>query len=112
MVSRVLYGLSSRGQLPPWFARVNASTRTPLLATATGTGVLVLLALSGELAGLAATTSVIMLTIFAFVNVALWRIKGREPEAPDILTFPRFVPALGPIVSAGFVTHELIGLML
>lgn len=111
MVSRVLYGLSSRGQLPPWFSRVNAGTRTPLFATAFGTAILLLLALSGRLAGLAATTSLIMLTVFTFVNVALWRIKGREPEAPDTLTFPRFVPALGAALSASFVAREVIGLV-
>jgi APA family basic amino acid/polyamine antiporter len=32
MASRVLYGLSSRGQLPSWFARIHPRTRTPLLA--------------------------------------------------------------------------------
>ncbi|MDH3644274.1 MAG: APC family permease [Gammaproteobacteria bacterium] len=108
MVSRVLYGLSSRGQLPSWFARVNAATRTPLIATIVGTLALILLALAGRLAGLAATTSMIMLTIFTFVNLALWRIKGRESEPPDILAFPRFVPIAGAVLSAGFVIREVV----
>jgi APA family basic amino acid/polyamine antiporter len=107
MVSRVLYGLSSRGQLPAWFSRVNTLTRTPLFATAIATAMLLLLALSGRLAGLAATTSLLMLTMFTFVNLALWRIKGRESAAPDVLRFPRIVPAVGAILSAGFVLREL-----
>jgi amino acid transporter len=111
MVSRVLYGLSSRGQLPAWLSQVNAFTRTPLLATGCAGAALLVLALAGRLAGLAATTSLIMLTIFTFVNLALWRIKGREAEPADILTFPRIVPALGAILSAGFVIRELAGLV-
>src|SRR5690606_14953233 len=38
MASRVLYGLSSRGQLPAPLARVHPATRTPLIATAVATG--------------------------------------------------------------------------
>lgn len=111
MVSRVLYGLSSRGQLPAWFGRVNSLTRTPLLATGVATLLLTGLALSGRLAGLATTTSVIMLTIFVFVNLSLWRIQGREPPPHGALTFPRFVPACGAILSAGFVGRELLELV-
>jgi APA family basic amino acid/polyamine antiporter len=106
MVSRVLYGLSARGLLPAWFSRVNAFTRTPLLATVFGTGILLLLSLTGRLAGLATTTSVIMLTVFALVNLALWRIKGREAQAPGALIFPRFVPVVGALLSVGFVIRE------
>ncbi len=108
MVSRVLYGLGSRRKLPAWFARVNARTRTPLVATLTGTGVLLVLALSGHLAALAKTTSLLMLTIFMLVNLALWRIKKRETQAPDVPTFPRIVPAAGALLSAAFVLRELV----
>jgi amino acid transporter len=106
----VVIGFSSRGQLPAWFGRVNSLTRTPLHATVLATLLLTVLALSGHLAGLATTTSVIMLTIFVFVNLSLWKIKGRESAAPDALTFPRFVPACGAILSAGFVARELLDL--
>ncbi len=108
MASRVLYGLSSRGQLPALFSHVNARTRTPLLATALVTIVVVGLAVVGRLAGLATTTSVIMLTIFTGVNVSLWHIKGRESSAPDVLSFPRWMPMVGALLSAGFVIRELV----
>jgi amino acid transporter len=107
MASRVLYGLSSRGQLPAWFGRVNARTRTPLYATACVTTLIVVLALIGRLASLAAATSVIMLTIFAGVNLALWRIKGREAAPPEVLSFPRWVPVAGAALSAGFAIREI-----
>ncbi len=110
MASRVLYGLASRGQLPRVLARVHPRTRTPLLATAVATALMLVLALYGHLAGLATATSVIMLTIFALVNLALLRLKGREPAPPGVLQFPRFVPFLGFLLSTGFVLRELANL--
>jgi amino acid transporter len=111
MVSRVVYGLSSRGQLPAALGRVNSLTLTPLYATGLATLLLMILALSGRLAALATATSVIMLTIFVFVNLSLWRIKGTQPAEVDTLTFPRFVPACGAILSAGFVAREVLDLL-
>ncbi len=108
MASRVLYGLASRGQLPALFGRVNAHTQTPLVATFVVTILLLGLALIGHLAGLATATSVIMLIIFTGVNLSLWRIKGRESSAHDVLSFPRWVPIVGALLSAGFVVRELI----
>lgn len=107
MASRVLYGLSSRGQLPALLGRVNATTRTPLVATAVATAVVLALTLYGRLGPLAKTTSIIMLTIFALVNLALWRLKGRGPPPQETYDFPRAFPALGCLLSAAFVLREL-----
>lgn len=111
MASRVLYGLASRGQLPGLLARVNARTRTPLVATAFATVFTLTLALYGHLAGLATATSVIMLSIFALVNLSLWRLKGQQAATPGVLQFPRFVPLVGFVLSTGFVLREVIGLL-
>ena len=111
MASRVIYGLSSRQQLPALLGRVNARTRTPLIATAVVTGLMLGLALYGRLAGLATATSALMLTIFALVNLSLWRLKGQESAPPDVLTFPRWVPGLGCLLSTGFVLRELFALL-
>ncbi len=111
MSSRVLYGLSSRQQLPAFLGRVNARTRTPLIGTAIATGLMLGLALYGRLAGLAIATSALMLTIFALVNLSLWRLKGQESAPPDVLTFPRWVPGLGFLLSIGFVLRELFALL-
>jgi amino acid transporter len=111
MASRVLYGLSSRRQLPAVLGRINARTRTPLIATAVATGLMLGLALYGRLAGLATATSALMLTIFALVNLSLWSLKGRESAPPDVLVFPRFIPGLGFLLSVGFVLRELFTLL-
>ena len=107
MASRVLYGLSSRGQLPSWFARIHPRTRTPLLATLTSCVGILVLALLGDLTGLASLTSIIMLMIFAIVNLALWRIKARRESSPSF-EVPRWLPLVGSLVCVLLVAHALL----
>ncbi|MEQ8861515.1 MAG: APC family permease [Pseudomonadales bacterium] len=111
MASRVLYGLSSRGQLPAALSRVHGTTRTPVIATIVAAGAVLGLAWYGRLGGLASTTSLIMLTIFAAVNLALWRIKGHQPTPDGAYAFPRAFPAIGFVLSAAFVIRELVLLL-
>ena len=108
MASRVLYGLSSRGQLPDLLAVVHHRTRTPLVATAVATVIVLMLALIGRLASLAEATSLIMLTIFSLVNLALWRIKRRDPRPVDVRIFPIWIPVTGFFASFAFVLSEVI----
>ncbi|MGE0624853.1 MAG: APC family permease [Pseudomonadales bacterium] len=103
MGARVLYGLASRGQLPALFARVNARTRTPLLATLAISLLVLLFALWGRLAGLAMLTSELMLVIFALVNLSLWRIRRREISPPATLHFHPLVPLTGFLLSSAFL---------
>lgn len=107
MASRVLYGLACRAQLPAVLATVNPRTRTPVFATSLVSAIVLTFALLGGLASLAEATSIIMLSVFALVNLALFRIKGREPNAFGVLLFPRWVPALGFVFSTGFVMARL-----
>ena len=110
MVSRVLYGLSSRGQLPDVLGIVHHRTRTPVVATIVATVIVLVFALIGSLTSLAETTSVIMLIIFSLVNLALWRIKRRDPNPVGVRTFPSWIPITGFLVSLGFVLNEVISL--
>ena len=111
MASRVLYGLSSRHLLPAIFNQVNATTRTPLIATAVATTVILVLALAGQLTTLAEATSLIMLCVFALVNLSLWRIKRREPPPHGLIVFPLWIPIAGFLASMGFVMSEAIKLL-
>lgn len=96
MIARVIYGLAEQGSLPKGIARLNPVTRTPLLATAIGVGVILVLSLTVPLSGLADLTSRCTLVIFAVVNAALIKIKSRETVAPpDIFLCPRWVPFAG-----------------
>lgn len=108
MASRVMYGLSSRGQLPGFLAKVHQRTRTPLIATAWAAAIVLTLALLGRLASLAQATSFIMLMIFSIVNFALWRVKRHDPAPSNVRVFPVWVPIIGFIVSFGFVMGEVV----
>lgn len=106
MASRVIYGLSSRGQLPAVLSSVHPKTRTPLLATALVGVLLLVLAMMGRLAGLAEVTSVLMLSVFTLVNLALLRIKWRGDSASGF-SVPLLVPLLGSVSCLGFVLLRL-----
>jgi amino acid transporter len=107
MAARVLYGQATMGQLPKVLAHINVRTQTPLIATALVTSLVLVLALIGDLAGLARTTSILMLTVFAFINLALWQIKRRDPNLADFKPLPIWIPVVGFFVSSGIVLNEL-----
>jgi len=106
MAARVLYGLSGKG-LPGIIGRVYPLTRTPLLATAIAGGAVLVLALWFPIEVLAEATSVMMLAIFTFVNLALVRIKRRDPRPPAARIFPAWIPWAGFVVSAAFLAIEI-----
>ncbi len=112
MASRVLYGMSSRHLLPAMFSIVNATTKTPLVATAFATSAILIFALAGRLATLAQATSLIMLCVFALVNLSLWRVKRREPSPQGLIIFPVWVPIAGFVVSIGFIISEALSLLI
>ena len=109
MASRVIYGLSSRRQLPQILSKVYHRTRTPLIATVVVTLIALVLALIGRLGSLAETTSFIMLTIFSLVNLALWRIKRRDPSPIGVKVFPIWIPIIGLFISLAFVLIQVKG---
>ena len=104
----MLYGLSSRGQLPAILSKVHHKTRTPLAATLVTTLCVLLLALIGSLLTLAQATSLVMLTLFAIVNLSLWRVKKQDPRPVGTVLFPVWVPVVGFLASSAFVIVELI----
>jgi basic amino acid/polyamine antiporter, APA family len=103
MASRVLYGLSSNNQLPSFLSRVNQRTRTPVYATLIASIIVMILALLGSLATLAEATSLILLTVFSIVSLALWRIKSRDPSPEGIIVFPAWVSLIAFMASSAFV---------
>jgi len=107
MAARVLYGLGREGWLSPALGRVNPRTRTPLVATAVVAAVILALALAFPLVALAKIASTVTLTIFALVNLSLYRIKRRDPRPAGLRVYPAAIPLTGFTVSAGFVLFQL-----
>lgn len=96
MIARVVYGMAAQGSLPRVLTKLNATTGTPLLATALGVLAILVLSLAVPLAGLADYTSRFTLVIFAIVNIALIRIRRQEGKPPaGVFLCPDWVPFAG-----------------
>jgi len=107
MASRVLYGLAARGHLPVQFARIHPRTGTPHFATLAAGALVLVLALGFPLARLAEGTSVVTLAVFASVNLALWKIKGRAQVSKPAFGVPRWVPVVGACTTSGLLLLRL-----
>jgi len=109
MISRVVYGLATQGNLPRILTNLNARTGTPLLATAIGVGVILALALAVPLAGLADLAARFTLVIFAIVNITLIRIKSLETSPPaQAFVCPGWVPIAGLVSSVGLLLMDAL----
>lgn len=107
MSARMFYGMSREGWHHAAFGEVHPVTRTPLLATAVATGLVLVLALGLPLVTLAKATSFIILIVFALVNLALVFVKRRTPASSGIRVFPLWVPVAGFLTCTGFVLFQL-----
>ncbi len=112
MSSRILYGLSKRGWLPDRLGDVHEKTRTPVLSTLLVSAAVLILGLLHTLEKLAEWTSFVILIVFFLVNAALVRIKTKETEKPDAVTFPVWIPVTGATLSFCFVVFETIRIII
>jgi amino acid transporter len=80
-----------------------------MVATGLVAGVILALALGFPLEHLAETTSVIVLIVFAMVNLALVMIKRRGTPAPGgVRTYPIWIPAIGFAASTSFLALRFL----
>ncbi|CAM4376916.1 APC family permease [Bordetella tumbae] len=86
MASRLLYGMSRQGVLPKFLSYVHARNHTPwsaiLFTTALGLGLIVLVSSSNSkaISALGGTTALLLLAVFAFVNVAVLVLRKDRVE--------------------------------
>ena len=106
MAARVGYGMARKHWLPAIFARVHAVTRTPVIATASVSLLVLLLALWLPIETLAKATSYFLLVVFTLVNLSLWRIKRATVQPPGVFNVPVWVPVSGFFASAVFVAIQ------
>ncbi|WP_372736967.1 APC family permease, partial [Nocardioides sp.] len=108
MASRVLYGMANDGQLPGALAVVSRKHQTPTRATVLVGAVIVALVVFFPLVELARATSIITLTVFTLVNLALVRLTRTHPA----LAGKRWlvVGLLGAVASAGLGGWQIISL--
>lgn len=105
MASRLVYGMANQGIVPRVFSKVLPRRRTPLLAIVFTTAIATILIVTGGLEALADTTVMLLLIVFATVNISVLvlrkdRVDHRHFRAPAAL------PVLGAIVSLALITQN------
>ena len=107
MGSRILFGLSRQGWIDTRLAAVNKETKTPLIATMLVVALMIAACVALPLVSLARLTSLIVLIIFALVNMALITIKRRHPNHKGLITVPVLIPYLGFLSCFVIILFEL-----
>lgn len=109
MVSRLAYGLSSRGLLPAALSKVHPRRKTPVLAIILATILVLVLTLALPVVVLAEWTSRIILFVFTIVCLALLRLKlkGMEPPGGHFRVSVA-IPALGSFLCGLLLIADLI----
>lgn len=98
--SRMIYGMSGQGLLPSFIGCVHKTRRTPHIAIGALLGLLLLLAIAGQIADLAAATVLLLLVVFIAVNASLVVLKRRPGEPRGRFEIPAFLPIAGIAVCA------------
>lgn len=107
IASRVVYGMGREGVLPAFFGR-SSSRGTPTAAILFTTVLALGLSLTGTFAALASTTVLLILIVFAIVNVSVLVLR-RDPVSHPHFTTPFVIPILGAITCVVLVTQQEAG---
>ena len=109
MGSRLLYGMSRQGLLPAVLGKVHPVRRTPHVAIGVLFVIVVCLILVGGVKQLAEATSLLLLSVFVVVNVALIVLKRRKGEVAGGFEVPLVVPLLGASVCLLLIVSRIHG---
>jgi amino acid transporter len=107
MASRLLYGMSREGVLPPVLSTVDPRRRTPWVAILFATVFALVLAGWSGVRTLGGTTALLLLCVFALVNVAVLVLR-RQRVAHTHYRAPTVCPILG-FVTCAYLASPLAG---
>ncbi|HYI83497.1 MAG TPA: APC family permease, partial [Acetobacteraceae bacterium] len=105
--SRLTFGMARQGLLPKALGRIHSGTRTPHVAIAVLFVIVVALMLSGDITQLASATVLLLLAVFALVNISLVVLQRRPGEQRGGFEVPSFVPALGALVCLALLLNRV-----
>jgi amino acid transporter len=108
MASRVLYGMATEGMIPGRIARLDAKRQTPVIAIAMVVIAIIAFTLLVPFLSLAELTSLVILAVFAAVNLSLFLI-GRTADSHARLRRWRWWGAIGALISAGLIFAQVLG---
>ncbi len=111
MASRLIYGMARQHVLPPVLGKVHPNRRSPWVAivftTIIAFGLIIYVsafASSDAISILGGTTSLLLLAVFAVVNVAVLVLRRDVRQAGGHFTTPTVMPVIGCAVSLYLVT--------
>jgi basic amino acid/polyamine antiporter, APA family len=107
MASRLLYGMAKQRTIPGAFAAVHEQRRTPWFAILCTTGIALALASWSGVRTLGGTTALLLLCVFAIVNLAVLTLR-KAPVAHAHYRAPTLCPVLG-FVSCVYLASPLAG---
>jgi basic amino acid/polyamine antiporter, APA family len=108
MASRLVYGMSREGVLPPILGRVHRSRRTPYVAIAfTSLLAFGLITFVGAVPALGGTTALLLLGVFTMVNIAVLVLRKDKVDHPHFRS-PTILPVLG-VISCAFLVGPWTG---
>jgi basic amino acid/polyamine antiporter, APA family len=100
MASRLVYGMSRERVLPPVLGKVHSTRRTPYVAIGFTTLLaFALITFVGEVPALGGTTALLLLCVFAVVNIAVLVLRRDRVDHKHFRT-PTFLPILGALSCA------------
>jgi amino acid transporter len=112
MSSRLLYGMASRKWLPEYLSIIHPVTRTPINSTIVTVAVMLFFALVFQIVALAEFTSYLVLMVFALVNLALIKIKQKQPAPDGVAVFTVWLPRLGFVTATSFLLIKVLSAFL
>jgi amino acid transporter len=120
MASRLLYGMSRERALPAVFGTVHARRRTPWVAIIVTTAIALTLASWSGVRTLGGTTALLLLCVFALVNVAVLVLRKqtvshahyRAPTWCPILGFGSCVYLASPLAGRDPAQYRIAGVLL
>jgi basic amino acid/polyamine antiporter, APA family len=106
MASRLLYGMAQERVMPEALGRVHEHRRTPWVAIVFTTLLAMGLIAVGKLDTLATVTVMLLLVVFALVNVAVLALRKETVDHGHFRT-PRVFPVLGLLISAALFAKQV-----
>jgi amino acid transporter len=106
--SRLMLGMARHGLLPAALARVHPVRRTPHVAILALFPVVAALILAGDIGQLASATVLLLLAVFAVVNIALFILQRRPGEKTGGFEVPAVVPLAGALVCATLLVNRVL----
>jgi basic amino acid/polyamine antiporter, APA family len=97
MASRLVYGMARQRIVPSLFGSVHSTRGTPWAAILFTTAIAVVLVATGDIAGLAETTVLLLLCVFALVNISVLLLR-RDRVDHEHFRAPTWMPLLGAVV--------------